>query len=798
MTPTNPSAPAPYDTPLSQPPSLQHQKQLKPQQSPPPQQLHQPLSLPRSVKRPRPVKSCTECRKRKLRCDRSCPCSQCQKSSRICKYAADNDTGNLSDASDSEITDSARPTKRNCLPAAPIAPLKSATVMSAVTEPLYTPFRNGDPALKQPSLELLLDRIESLEKRLQPRNSVDSEAGGWRRSLEVSAKTVRALSVKLGGQRARLHGPGSPRVLLNLFDEAKDFMRDHAKDREAREIFSSFKRLHTVLRAEYQRSLSPIPIFVESMLPLQKRMADILPNKGVCDRLLKAYFDANETMYRIVHIPSFKKQYNRYWESKPSTEAFLPLLLTILATASRFGTKSRGLGHERSESIHLPTACALVQLWLSGLQGKQLIELDTLQVSLSLVMTKRLFREGTRDGWTALSSIVRMAMDMGLQRDPLEFGGAISPYIAEMRRRLWITVANLDYFVSNDCNMPSVLREGDFTTRPPLNVDDSELYPEMTELPPSRAFDQVTDMQIQSYSAMTLGIRLKAASLVRRVDMLTDWTEILEVGSKLERHLEEINAIAPRHGAMTNEAKNARLWKTLILLDGHVRRPLLNLYRPFTLGVPNVPPQILRGYFRSSMALMSIVEELDPTSADYEDINDMSHASLKGDIEQAAFSVCYYIRAAMRQATDSTSLAMQQALRMSPEADDPPHSGGLVLWSLPRLINTTQNVLDFLIKNIKRGDTKDIICLSVVLESVKKPNPHPEEMAYGLRVVLDSCLRSANLSLERLAAAQAETPQGELYGPARPAYSKQTLNSVNLLSSVDDDQDGWAFWDGWE
>lgn len=216
MTPTNPSAPAPYDTPLSQPPSLQHQKQLKPQQSPPQQQLHQPLSLPRSVKRPRPVKSCTECRKRKLRCDRSCPCSQCQKSSRICKYATDNDTGNLSDASDSEITDSARPTKRNCLPAAPIVPLKSATVMSTVTEPLYTPFRNGDPALKQPSLELLLDRIESLEKRLQPRNSADSEPGGWRRSLEVSAKTVRALSVKLGGQRARLHGPGSPRVLLNL------------------------------------------------------------------------------------------------------------------------------------------------------------------------------------------------------------------------------------------------------------------------------------------------------------------------------------------------------------------------------------------------------------------------------------------------------------------------------------------------------------------------------------------------------------------------------------------------------
>ncbi len=46
---------------------------------------------PKPVKRPRPVKSCSECRRRKLRCDRRCPCSQCQRSYRVCKYGSGGD-----------------------------------------------------------------------------------------------------------------------------------------------------------------------------------------------------------------------------------------------------------------------------------------------------------------------------------------------------------------------------------------------------------------------------------------------------------------------------------------------------------------------------------------------------------------------------------------------------------------------------------------------------------------------------------------------------------------------------------
>lgn len=574
-------------------------------------------------------------------------------------------------------------------------------------------------------------------------------------------------------------------------------MRDHTKDPETREVFASFRKLHKLLRTEYQKSLMPITVFVDSMMPIHKRMADVLPKKHVCDRLLRGYLDNNETLYRVIHAPTFMDGYNSYWDGTLHSEAFLPKLLGVLSIASRFETKSRGLGHERSEGVHLPTASALVRLWLNDLRGKQLVEFETLQIELLWLLTMRMIKEHARDGWAQLGSIMRMAMGMGLHRDPSEFGPRITPFNAEMRRRLWASIADLDFFVSNDCNLPS-LREDDATTGPPRNLDDADLYPDMKELPPGKPFDQVTDNHVQAYAAMTFGLRKKAAALVTRMDNIRDWSEILEVATKLERHLDDIDFIFPRHRP-AGDARKARLWRCRGLLDAHVRQPLLHLYRPFVLGVPNVPPQILRAYLRHSASIVKSIEELDPSMPDYEAVADLCHVGAKGDAMQAALSMCYYIRAAMRPSMDPSLACIQQALRMSPEMDtSASHSADGVVWSTSRLIRTVEKIMEFLIQNIKRGDTKDIICLSVVLESVRTPEPHTDEMAHGLRVVLDQCLRAANCSLERLASAQPENAlqqQAEVYGFAGPATTYAPPGT--LMNSVAH-QDAWVFWDGWD
>ncbi len=175
------------------------------------QQLSQQQSQQRSVKRPRPVKSCTECRKRKLRCDRLCPCSQCQKSNRGCKYATDQDSGNYSDGSDIDLPDTTRPTKRNYPPGAMGGMAANASDSSSAPVTLPTS-KNGDGV---PLLEELSLRMERLEKHVMVRSPAVTELSAGR-VVAGTTDTIRGVSVKNNSKKTRYFGQASSRVMLNL------------------------------------------------------------------------------------------------------------------------------------------------------------------------------------------------------------------------------------------------------------------------------------------------------------------------------------------------------------------------------------------------------------------------------------------------------------------------------------------------------------------------------------------------------------------------------------------------------
>lgn len=213
--PPLPPLPATHQPPKT---TYRHQQQQQQQQHPPPS--HQI----RSVKRARPVRSCAKCRKRKLRCDRLCPCSQCQKSSRTCKYTIENDSSNLSDASDGEATKPVRRSaKRSYVPAATVG--GSGVGAGRVGDGPYASAQSGELSVR-PLLEELAGRMERLEKHLMGTSPAETTDAGCcdgdggsnscKRGVEVSPRTVRGFSVKQRGTRTRLWGPSSPRVLLNL------------------------------------------------------------------------------------------------------------------------------------------------------------------------------------------------------------------------------------------------------------------------------------------------------------------------------------------------------------------------------------------------------------------------------------------------------------------------------------------------------------------------------------------------------------------------------------------------------
>jgi hypothetical protein len=538
----------------------------------------------RTVKRPRPVKSCLECRKRKLKCDRQPVCSQCQKSQRMCKYS-DPENGITSDGSDAETAE--RPVKRaqrastasfHVQQDSPVAGRHAVHVNGI--EP--SPARSAAATMEE-----MAARLERLEKLLMERESpADSNASRQHHQqhcpqvhlhppqpqrLVASPMTIRSLSVK-GGLRTRIFGQNSTKVLLNLFDDARDFMMNMAKTEGMRELFSGLQNVYKALQKEHHKALEPITVFVDSMMPVQKRMADILPKKPVCDRLLEAYIGMSEGLYRFMHIPSFRKEYEQYWDGKAYHDAFLPRLLCMMSIASRYESESRGLGHDKTNSVHTPTACALVRHWLDGLKGKQLVDVNTLQTEILLLHAQRQIALRQQDSWTQLGFILRMAMTMGLHRDPSEFP-QLTPFFGELRRKLWYTVMDMDLHVALACNLPCAVREGEFSCKPPRNLNDEDLFPEMQELPESKPLDQYTISQLQAYAASTIPWRLKVSSILSRLDGVHDYVEVLEVGNKLERMLDDIACLFPRHAALDAQRKYKQ-WRDRALLDMHVRRPL--------------------------------------------------------------------------------------------------------------------------------------------------------------------------------------------------------------------------------
>ena len=85
----------------------------------------------------------------------------------------------------------------------------------------------------------------------------------------------------------------------------------------------------------------------------------------------------------------------------------------------------------------------------------------------------------------AMSGVaIRLAQTMGLHRDGTNLG--LSPFETEMRRRLWWHLVQMDFRISDMQGVNASLDLTACDTKTPLNIDDEDLYPEMTEFPPER------------------------------------------------------------------------------------------------------------------------------------------------------------------------------------------------------------------------------------------------------------------------------------------------------------------------
>lgn len=103
--------------------------------------------------------------------------------------------------------------------------------------------------------------------------------------------------------------------------------------------------------------------------------------------------------------------------------------------------------------------------------------------------------------WILVGVIVRLAFRMGLHRDPSHWPN-IRPLQAELRRRMWLALYQMDFFTSTQVGLPRIIKDAQCDTRPPLSLLDTDIGLEHDDYPPERPPTESTPLShlIQRYS----------------------------------------------------------------------------------------------------------------------------------------------------------------------------------------------------------------------------------------------------------------------------------------------------------
>lgn len=138
-----------------------------------------------------------------------------------------------------------------------------------------------------------------------------------------------------------------------------------------------------------------------------------IPERQLADQLIDAYFRTFEGAIRILHGPTFRAEYERYWQNPDAaSEVFVMQLQLCMAIGATVYDDIFSLQSAAMQWVHE------VQIWLMLPPEKSRMTIAGIQIMCMLVIAKACCAVGQDLTWVSTGSLIRQAMYMGLHRDP--------------------------------------------------------------------------------------------------------------------------------------------------------------------------------------------------------------------------------------------------------------------------------------------------------------------------------------------------------------------------------------------
>ena len=429
-------------------------------------------------------RSCVTCRRRKVRCDKIHPCTNCTRAHIDCIY-----------------------------PTPGRAPRKARKPTDGNDVELLSRLRRLEGIVQGLGVE-----VEADEEPTQKVNGAEAAKHGEKRSstsnygasvndaldLKDRAKWIdESKSGKLENRFGRLViNEGRSRYvnssfwasLSNEVEDLKGFLNEESDDEPEQMSPLSHPGHHHgwIFSFSSQNvdllALHPVPMQIETYWRVYKERVDPL--------------------VKVLHIPSIEPTVltaaSHLANLSKGFEALMFAIYYGAATSMSSDECINKLGEERG--VLLSRYRFAIEQALARANFLTTEEIVVLQAFVVFLICLRRNNDA-RVIWTLTGLIVRMAQTIGIHRDGSHFG--LGPFEIEMRRRLWWLICILDVRASEDHGCDPTIIEQTFDTKMPSNVNDSDLEPAMKHFPKER--QGCTDMSFCL-------IRFEVANTFRRLN----------------------------------------------------------------------------------------------------------------------------------------------------------------------------------------------------------------------------------------------------------------------------------------
>jgi hypothetical protein len=301
----------------------------------------------------------------------------------------------------------------------------------------------------------------------------------------------------------------------------------------------------------------------------------LVPQKNIVDEHVAVYFQTWETSYRILHEPTFWSNYQAFWDRKSDEEvsaSFAAILVYVVAITKCAKPNDRNVfigdsSADRENALNLVLTC---DVWLARQSRKQLT-LSFFQLQCLSMLAKRANCLKLKQDWVNSGEMIRLAIASGMHRNPeLLSGGRISEYDKEMRRRMWVTIAELELQTSIDCGLQSSLCGLYFDVQPPANLPDDAISPEMIQMPAGRPLEHFTSASYLNVTLKSLPLRVHLMQLLNNPTTDLQYSDVLHYDTQITSMLSSMTTWDDHRATIP-----------LALLDFQLRQFLLILHRPY-------------------------------------------------------------------------------------------------------------------------------------------------------------------------------------------------------------------------